>query len=138
MVPVLKNCDDLSFADIGLMEGYLGNVISHHKKELEKNLFILSTTFALSPFLGLLGTMWGILLTFSELQHSMGSTNEAVLAGLSLALTTTVLGLIGAIPALIAYNYLKSRIGDFEIEMEGFSHEILSAVELNYRQVSMA
>jgi biopolymer transport protein TolQ len=58
-----------------------------------------------------------------------------VLGGLSLALATTVLGLLDAIPALIGYNYLKNTIRDFTTEMEGFSNEILAAVELQYRKV---
>ena len=85
--------------------------------------------------MGLLGTVWGILTTFSELQSATGPTNQTVLSGLSLALATTVLGLIDAIPALIGYNYLKNSIRDFETDMEGFSTEILASVELQYRRV---
>ena len=74
--------------------------------------------------------------TFSELQaQSVGSTHQMVLGGLSLALATTVLGLLDAIPALVGYNYLKNTIRDFATEMEGFSNEILAAVELQYRKV---
>src|SRR4029078_12125978 len=107
-------------------------------KHLEKNLYILSTTVSLAPFLGLLGTVWGILTTFSEMQSkTAGSTHQMVLGGLSLALATTVLGLLDAIPALIGYNYLKNTIRDLEVDMEGFSTEILASVELQYRQVDI-
>lgn len=58
-----------------------------------------------------------------------------VLSGLSLALATTVLGLIDAIPALIGYNYLKNSIRDFAMEMEGFSNDLLTSVELEYRKM---
>ena len=54
-----------------------------------------------------------------------GSTNQAVLSGLSLALATTVVGLIDAIPALLAYNFLRNEIQKFDLDMEGFSSEIL-------------
>lgn len=128
----------LSQADIQFIESGLQATIASQVNSLEKNLFILSTIVSLAPFLGLLGTVWGILTTFSELQsQTAGSTHQMVLGGLSLALATTVIGLMDAIPALIGYNYFKNSIQDFEMEMEGFSNEILSSVEMNYRQVDV-
>lgn len=128
----------LSPSDIDFVEGYLFSTISQETKNLEKHLYILSTVVTLAPFLGLLGTVWGILTTFSQLQaNTGGSTHQMVLGGLSLALATTVLGLIDAIPALIGYNVLKHTIKDFQTEMESFSNELLSAVELQYRQVDV-
>lgn len=128
----------LSPSDIDVMQSHLSATIAHAIKNLEKNLFLLSTVVSLGPFLGLLGTVWGILTTFSELQNQAGgSTNQMVLGGLSLALATTVLGLIDAIPALIGYNYLKNAIRDFETDMEGFSTEILASVEMQYRKVDV-
>ena len=113
-------------------------IVSTQIKNLEKNLFILSTVVTLAPFLGLLGTVWGILITFSELQsHTMGSANQLVLGGLSLALATTVLGLFIAIPALIGYNYLKHAISDYATEMENFSIELVASVEMQYRKVDI-
>jgi biopolymer transport protein TolQ len=126
----------LSLSDIDFVASHLATTVASEVKNLEKNLYILSTTVSLAPFLGLLGTVWGILTTFSQLQmQSVGSTHQMVLGGLSLALATTVLGLIDAIPALIGYNYLKNTIRDFATEMEGFSNEILASVELQYRKV---
>jgi biopolymer transport protein TolQ len=128
----------LSTADIDFVESQLMTTISNQTKQLEKNLFFLSTIVALAPFLGLLGTVWGILTTFSELQiHSGGTSHQSVLAGLSLALAATVLGLIAAIPALVGYNYLKHNIRDFQTDMECFSNEVLASVELQYRQVDL-
>lgn len=126
----------LTLSDIDFVSSHLSTTVSAQTKQLEKNLYILSTTVSLAPFLGLLGTVWGILTTFSHLQSQVaGSTHQLVLSGLSLALATTVLGLIDAIPALIGYNYLKNSIRDFSIEMEGFANEILASVELQYRKV---
>jgi biopolymer transport protein TolQ len=128
----------LSPSDIDLVQAHLMSGISHQVKHLEKYLFVLSTVMSLGPFLGLLGTVWGILTTFSELQANVGaSSNQMVIGGLSLALATTVLGLVDAIPALIGYNYLKNSIREFETDMEGFSTEILASVELQYRQVDL-
>ncbi len=129
----------LSPSDIDIVEAHLSTTIATKIKNLEKNLFILATIVTLGPFLGLLGTVWGILTTFSELQTSAGgSTNQMVLGGLSLALATTVLGLLDAIPALIGYNYLKNAIRDFETDMEGFSNDILASVEMQYRKVDVS
>ena len=128
----------LSPSDIDCISSHLVSSIDSQTKNLEKNLFILSTIVGLAPLLGLLGTVWGILTTFSELQsHAIASTNQMVLGGISLALTTTVLGILNAIPALIAYNYLKNSIRNFETEMEGFSNEMLSSVEMQYRKVDL-
>jgi biopolymer transport protein TolQ len=138
--PVQTNTSSyLSPSDIDFVDTHLMSAIASHVNYLEKNLFVLSTVVSLGPFLGLLGTVWGILTTFSELQsQSGGSTNQMVLGGLSLALATTVLGLLCAIPALIGYNYLKNSILSFETEMEGFSTEILAAVEMQYRRVDIS
>lgn len=128
----------LSPTDIDFVESHLMIAIANQTKNLEKNLFLLSTTVTLAPFLGLLGTVWGILTTFSQLQtHVGGSTHQMVLGGLSLALATTVLGLLGAIPALIGYNYLKNSVKDFQTDMECFSNEVLACVEMQYRQVDV-
>ena len=131
-----SNASYLSLSDIDFVASHLSTQVAQQVKHLEKNLYILSTTVSLAPFLGLLGTVWGILTTFSEMQaQTAGSTHQMVLGGLSLALATTVLGLLDAIPALIGYNYLKNSIRDFSTEMEGFSNEILASVELQYRRV---
>lgn len=133
--PVLTS-SYLSLSDIDYLASHLSTQVAQQVKFLEKHLYMLSTTVSLAPFLGLLGTVWGILMTFSEMQaQSSGSTHQMVLGGLSLALATTALGLLVAIPALIGYNYLKNSIRDFGTEMEGFSNDILAAVELQYRKV---
>jgi biopolymer transport protein TolQ len=125
----------LSLSDLEIVESYALTTISSQIKRLEKNLFILSTIITLAPFLGLLGTVWGILVTFSELGSGGGAgSNMAVLGGLSTALATTVLGLIIAIPALISYNYLKNATKNYASGMEEFLYQLLSSVELQYRK----
>ena len=89
----------------------------------------------LAPFLGLLGTVWGILLTFSQIEaKGMSGSNTGMLAGLSLALATTVVGLLVAIPALVGYNYLRNWLREYRREAEEFSHLLLTSVELQYRK----
>ncbi|MBA3957361.1 MAG: MotA/TolQ/ExbB proton channel family protein [Parachlamydiaceae bacterium] len=136
--PELNTSSYLSPSDIEFVDTHLMSAVANQIQDLEKNLFILSTIVSLGPFLGLLGTVWGILSTFSEMQaQAGGSTNQMILGGLSLALATTVLGLIDAIPALIGYNYLKNTINSFQTDMDGFSTEILAAVEMQYRKVDV-
>ncbi|WP_194845058.1 MotA/TolQ/ExbB proton channel family protein [Candidatus Rhabdochlamydia porcellionis] len=128
----------LSSADLEAVESHVLTTISYHVKQLEKNLFILPTIVSLAPFLGLLGTVWGILVTFSGLQNSSSiGSNSMIIGGLSTALATTVLGLVIAIPALIAHNYLKHRISNYSSEMQDFLYELLSYLELQYRKVDL-
>jgi biopolymer transport protein TolQ len=126
----------LSRSDLELLEAYIQSSIAQQYKVLEKHLFILPTIVTLAPFVGLLGTAWGILITFSGL-HTEGtvSSNSAVLGGLSTALATTVLGLVIAIPALIAYNYLKSSLREYSLDMNSFLGNILATIEMQYRKV---
>lgn len=136
-----QNKGDISYlspTDVETIDSMLFSKTAFLVKFLEKNLFILAIIVGLSPLLGILGTVWGILNTFSELRaHALASTNQMVLGGISLALTTTVLGILNAIPALIAYNYLKNYISNFETEMDGFSSEMLASVEMQYRKVNL-
>jgi len=125
----------LSPTDIDFIDSHVTSSIVEEVHSMEKNLWVLSTIVTLAPFVGLLGTVWGILVTFSDLQ--MGSQSQMVLGGLSLALTTTVLGLIIAIPALIGYNYLKNAIKGLQTDMEAFSGEVMASLELQYRQVDI-
>lgn len=126
----------LTRSDLELLEAQVLTAISQQTKSLEKNLFILSTIVTLAPFLGLLGTVWGILETFAGL-HSGGaaSSNSAILGGISTALATTVLGLVVAIPALIAYNYLRSELRTYTSDMQDFLSSSLNTIELQYRKV---
>ncbi len=128
----------LTTNDIDLLEQYVSTTISTQYKILEKHVFILSTIVTLAPFLGLLGTVWGILVTFAELHTgSSASSSSAILGGLSTALATTVLGLVIAIPALISYNYLKTNLKSFSSDMEDFLYTLLSTLELQYRKVDL-
>lgn len=125
----------LSVNDLNAIESHVLTTISSQSKKLESNLYILSTMVTLAPFLGLLGTVWGILVTFAELQNGgTASSNTAILGGISTALATTVLGLVIAIPALLSFNYLRNLTKTLSSEMEDFMYEMLSVVELQYRK----
>lgn len=91
---------------------------------LEASLPALSTFVSVSPFLGLLGTVWGIMLAFLEIR-ARGSAHITIVApGISDALITTVYGLLVAIPALIFYNIFRSRSNNYGNELDKFISEI--------------
>lgn len=127
----------LSTSDLDTLFANLQSEVAQQLKKLEKYLYLLSTVVSLAPFIGLLGTVWGILITFSHMQTHLAGGSQGILQGLSLALTTTVLGLVDAIPALIGYNYLKNNLRDFHVDLNGFTMILISAVEMEYRPVEV-
>ncbi len=80
------------------------------KPKLEKNLNFLATVGSNAPFVGLLGTVLGIMKAFSDLSQSSGAGNEAVMSGIAHALVATAVGLFVAIPAVIGYNYFQKLV----------------------------
>lgn len=128
----------LSETDMNVIEQNVSSAISESVKELEKDFFILSTIVTLAPFLGLLGTVWGILMTFAELSSgAQAAQNSAVIGGLSMALATTVMGLVIAIPALIGYNKFKQELKLTASDLEDYLGKLLFQVELQYRKVNI-
>lgn len=96
---------------------------------LERNVSWLAITGAVTPFIGLFGTVWGIIDAFHGLGTAGGATLRAVAPGISEALITTAAGLAAAIPAVIAYNLIGSSIREFAARGDDFSLEILNAME---------
>lgn len=98
---------------------------------LEASLPILSTFVSVSPFLGLLGTVWGVMVAFLDIR-TRGSAHITVVApGISDALITTVYGLLVAIPALIFYNIFRSRVNHYENELTQFIKEAYARLRKN-------
>lgn len=99
---------------------------------LEKMMNFLATTGSVTPFIGLFGTVWGIMNAFNELSATEMNTLQAVAPGIAEALIATALGLFAAIPAVIAYNHYLHRIKEIITDMEDFSIEFLSITERLY------
>jgi len=103
----------------------LKRFIALESAKLEKYLNFLATTGSITPFIGLFGTVWGIMNSFRGI-GSAGSASLAVVApGIAEALIATAAGLAAAIPAVIGYNYYLSMSRRFIIEMEDFAEELL-------------
>lgn len=101
---------------------------------LERNMPWLAITAAVTPFVGLFGTVWGIINAFQGLGTAGAATLRAVAPGISEALITTAAGLAAAIPAVIAYNLLGASIREFAARGDDFALELLNAVELSQAQ----
>jgi biopolymer transport protein TolQ len=96
---------------------------------LERNMPWLAITAAVTPFVGLFGTVWGIIDAFQGLGTAGAATLRAVAPGISEALITTAAGLAAAIPAVIAYNLIGASIREFAARSDDFALELLNAVE---------
>ncbi len=96
---------------------------------LEKNLSFLATVGSTSPYVGLFGTVWGIMVSF----HALASVNQATIAmvapGISEALIATAMGLFAAIPAVIAYNHFSNAVERLEVRYESFQDEFATILQ---------
>ena len=132
---LLQKQQGLTEGDINFIRAHLQQRVSIEIGQMEKRLPFLSTVISLAPFLGLLGTVWGILLTFAELQAGGTiSASSTMMGGLAMALGTTVLGLLVAIPSLIATNWLRADLRLLTQEMEDFSNILVASIERHYRR----
>ncbi len=100
--------------------------ISREVERLESNLLFLATVASAGPFVGLFGTVWGIMTSFRSIAASKNTSLAVVAPGIAEALLATALGLFAAIPALVAYNKLSGDVAKKQARMEGFADEFSS------------
>jgi biopolymer transport protein TolQ len=106
--------------------------ISEEVTKLERNMNWLATAASVSPFVGLFGTVWGIIGAFQALGLAGSASLRAVAPGIAEALVATAMGLAAAIPAAIFYNHFGHVIREFGARMEDFSMEFLNLTERSY------
>ena len=99
---------------------------------LEKGMIVLSTAVAGGPFIGLLGTVWGVMSTFAGIAESHAATLTAMAPGVAAALVATVTGLLVAIPAMFAYNFMVTTIRHITQELDGFASRYANQIEHVY------
>jgi biopolymer transport protein TolQ len=97
--------------------------IDRETERLERSLLFLATVGSAAPFIGLFGTVWGIMTSFQAIAASSNTALAVVAPGIAEALLATALGLLAAIPAVVAYNKLSSDAGKIGQRMEGFADE---------------
>ena len=110
----------------------LRRAISVERQVLSRGAGFLATTAAASPFIGLFGTVWGIMIAFQDIGITGSTSLVTVAPGIAGALINTAAGLFAAIPALVGYNYFAHSIREAALEMEDFVLELLNLAERNF------
>jgi biopolymer transport protein ExbB len=96
--------------------------------DMERNLGVLGTLGNNAPFIGLFGTVLGIIKAFADLSHNSGGGAAAVMAGISEALVSTAVGLMVAIPAVIAFNFFQGKVRKTFARVDAVAHLVLASL----------
>ena len=112
----------------------LQQAVTAERTRLERGVNFLATTGSSAPFIGLFGTVWGIMESFRQIGVAKSASLAVVAPGIAEALIATAAGLAAAIPAVIFYNYFLGRINDISTEMDNFSAELINIIERVYWQ----
>ncbi len=128
----LEDAPRISPAQMRVVTTAMERAVGETALRLESQMILLATAVSGAPFLGLLGTVWGVMETFGGVAAA-GSANLAAMApGVSAALITTVTGLLVAIPAMFGYNFLVTSIRALIVQMDNFAAELSSEFEHKY------
>ncbi len=123
----------LTAREIELVRSSCEHALAEETIRLEGGMGIIATVVTLAPMLGLLGTVWGVLDAFAEM-GSAGSANLATIApSISAALVTTVVGLLIAIPGVIAHGHMSSTVRNIAADMEGFADELTGRIACEFQ-----
>jgi biopolymer transport protein TolQ len=122
----------ISRASFDSVQLALERAASAEALSLEKGMIILSTAVAGGPFIGLFGTVWGVMETFSGIGRAGAASLTVMAPGVAAALLATVAGLSVAIPAMFAYNYMVTTIRGITQELDGFASEYATQLEHKY------
>ena len=133
----LKNPDGsrkrlVSIKGIEHVKRTMENAVAQESLRLESGLILLAIAVSGAPFLGLLGTVWGVMSTFGHIAQQGSASLAAMAPGVSAALITTVAGLLVAIPSMFGYNWLVHNLRVLTVELDNFAQEIVSKIETEY------
>lgn len=123
-----NNSNDLRAGMVTRIERSMAVATSRELGGVERYMTFLSNTGSVAPFIGLLGTVWGIMNSFVAIAGSNNTALSVVAPGIAEALYTTALGLIAAIPAVLAYNKFSSDINKYADRLDGFTTEFTSII----------
>ncbi|NNC22952.1 protein TolQ [Salinisphaera sp. USBA-960] len=125
-----RNAQDVLPADIvSSVQRAMRVTLSREMQRFESGVAMLATVGSVSPYVGLFGTVWGIISAFNGLSEMERASLSMVAPGISEALVATAMGLFAAIPAVVAYNYLTNRLEYLENRLETFTEEMTGIVE---------
>ena len=110
----------------------LENAVARESLKLESGLILLAIAVSGAPFMGLLGTVWGVMITFADVGQRGSADLVTMAPGVSTALVTTVAGLLVAIPSMFGYNWLVHNLRVRTVELDNFAQELISKVETEY------
>jgi biopolymer transport protein TolQ len=110
----------------------LENTVAQESLKLESGLILLAIAVSGAPFLGLLGTVWGVMDTFGGIAMSGSASMQAMAPGVAAALVTTVAGLLVAIPSMFGYNWLVHNLRVLTVELDNYAQELVSKMETEY------
>ena len=112
-------------------------ILTTQTSRLETGLTFLATTGHASPFIGLFGTVWGIMTSFRSIGMKGSATLAVVAPGIAEALIATAAGLAAAIPAVVAFNYFTRRVRAFQVEMDSFNADLIGLLERGLMRVAL-
>ncbi len=130
--PATGDNEDTDLGGVENVERAIKRAIRQEVTKLERALTFLATTASATPFIGLFGTVWGIMNAFRGLSTTQSSSIQAVAPGIAEALIATATGLVAAIPAVIAFNHFARQIRVLHADMENFSSEFLNIAERHF------
>jgi biopolymer transport protein TolQ len=122
----------LSLNQLETLRAVVDRNVADEALNLEDQMGLLATAVSAAPFLGLLGTVWGVMDAFSGMAESGSAALSAVAPGISGALLTTIVGLLVALPSMIGYNLLSSKIRHISVQMDNFAQEFTTAIQNTY------
>ncbi len=128
----IKGQQRVSTASFDSVKVALERTASQQALSLEKGMIVLSTAVAGGPFIGLLGTVWGVMETFSGIAKANSASLTTMAPGVAGALIATVIGLLVAIPAMFAYNFMVTSIRAITQELDAFATEFATSIEHTY------
>ena len=122
----------LSLNQLETLRSVIDRNVADEALNLEEQMGMLATAVSAAPFLGLLGTVWGVMDAFAGMAESGNAALSAVAPGISGALLTTIVGLIVALPSMVGYNLLSSKIRHISVQMDNFAQEFISEIQNTY------
>ena len=128
-----RDAESMELSGIENVERALRRASLAETTELERNLAFLATTGSTAPFIGLFGTVWGIMHAFVNLSANASDLGIQTVAGpIAEALIATAIGLLAAIPSVMAYNFFNQKIKVLQSDMESFSNDFLNIVKRHF------
>jgi biopolymer transport protein ExbB/TolQ len=124
----------LSLKSMEHVKRLIENAVAQESLKLESGLIILAIAVSGAPFLGLLGTVWGVMDTFAGIAAAGSASMQAMAPGVAAALVTTVAGLLVAIPSMFGYNWLVHNLRVRTVELDNYAQELVSKMETEYLQ----